>query len=116
MNDNFEKQYLELLQNSSNCNYKFEEQNIGGFDAMVCTIGYMKAYKSEDFSFPYDYGHYYLMDQKVKSANVALDLSYLISLIEKNGFILEKYVKGYWQKHVPHENNDFQDYMILKKK
>ena len=70
----------------------------------------------EDFSFPYDYGHYYLMDQKVKSANVALDLSYLMSLIEKNGFILEKYVKGYWQKHVPHDSNDFQDYLILKKK
>ena len=44
---------LELLYKSTNCDLKFEEQNIGGFSAMVCDVGFMKAYKSEDFSFPY---------------------------------------------------------------
>lgn len=44
---------LDLIQNARNCNYQFEEKNIDGFNATVCNIGYVKAYKAEDFSFPY---------------------------------------------------------------
>ncbi len=75
-----------------------------------------ESYKPESkFSFPFDYGHYRLMDKTVKSANVALNKDYLLALCKKSGFEVIKYVQGYWQKHISQGDNDFQDYIILKK-
>jgi len=75
-------------------------------------------YTSENsgFHFPYDHGNYLLMDEVVKSANVAFRKEYLFNLCKLNGFEIVSYVPGYWQKSVAQQENDFQDYLILKKK
>lgn len=74
-------------------------------------------YKSagKGFHFPFDYGHYLLMDDEVKSANVAFRLEYLTKLCETSGFKIKSFVPGYWQESVPQLDNDFQDYLILEK-
>lgn len=70
---------------------------------------------NQRFSFPYDRGHYLLMDVRVRSANVAYRLSYIRRLAEQYGFSVELTEKGYWQNEAQQENNDFQDVIILKK-
>lgn len=44
---------LKLLQKSVNCSYKFDETDEGNAKVYKCKIGYIKAYKSEYFSYAY---------------------------------------------------------------
>lgn len=44
---------INLLQKAVNCNYKFIETTEGGRRLFRCDIGYVKAYKSEQFSYAY---------------------------------------------------------------
>lgn len=67
------------------------------------------------FQFPHDYGHYRLMDQKVKSANVAFDAGYLESYIQQLGFRLENTFPGFWCGRSKVESLDFQDVVLLQK-
>jgi SAM-dependent methyltransferase len=69
-----------------------------------------------DFNFPFDYGHYALMDDKVKAANVAFDTAFLEETIAKNGLTLNKKIDGFWRLgNRVSEVQDFQDVLILKK-
>ena len=69
-----------------------------------------------DFHFPHDYGHYALMDDKVKAANVAFDTAFLEKTIAQSRLTISKKIDGFWclgkrEKDV----QDFQDVLILKK-
>lgn len=67
------------------------------------------------FQFPYDYGHFALMDEKVKSANVAYDQDYLFNLVKEKGWTIDAFLPGYWCGREKIEGNDFQDIIVLKK-
>lgn len=67
------------------------------------------------FQFQYDYGHFALMDEKVKSANVAYDQEYLFRLVQEKGWVINKFLPGYWCGREKTEGYDFQDIMILRR-
>ena len=68
------------------------------------------------FDFPFDYINYRLMDDGVKSANVAYEKNYLNNeLAGKNGFKVRYLFEGSW-RGLPKENcKEFQDLIILEK-
>lgn len=66
------------------------------------------------FQFPYDYGHYRLMDQQVKSANVAYQEEYLMSVVEDAGLTINKAYYGYWPGRSKADCKDFQDILLLQ--
>ncbi len=69
-----------------------------------------------DFHFPFDFGHYALMDDKVKSANVAFDESFLNKTIANNNLAVTKKIDGFWRLGERESDiQDFQDVLILKK-
>lgn len=68
------------------------------------------------FNFPYDCGNYRLMDDKVKSANVAYEKGYLQeALVKKNKFELKHLFDGTWKKSDKEGCKEFQDLVIIKK-
>lgn len=70
----------------------------------------------KDFNFPYDYGHYKLMDDKIKSANIAFQEDYLQKkLVAENGLQLEALYKGWWSGRNRNQSESFQDIAIIKK-
>ncbi|MBK9248764.1 MAG: class I SAM-dependent methyltransferase [Ignavibacteria bacterium] len=69
----------------------------------------------KEFSFPYNYGHYRLMDDKVQSANVAYEREYVESIITQNGLILDKFIEGSWGGKAPQHVVSYQDMMIISK-
>ena len=70
-----------------------------------------------DFKFPFHYGHYRLMDEKVKSANVAYRMDYLKkALIAANGFKIRHLFAGSWQGLPKEKCKEFQDLVIFEKK
>lgn len=71
---------------------------------------------SPGFDFPKDLGHFRLMDQRVKSANVAYSEDYIKrELIEKNKFQTLHLFEGFWKGMTKESFKDFQDILILKK-
>ncbi len=70
---------------------------------------------NKDFNFKFDLGHYALMDNVVKSANVGYDKDFLFKQFENIGFEIEKHVKGYWCGRKKEYNYAFQDIVVLKK-
>lgn len=69
----------------------------------------------ESFEFPFEYGHYRLMDDEVKSANVAFEENYLLKLARQKGFTVRHLFYGSW-RGLPKENcKEFQDIVILEK-
>ena len=68
------------------------------------------------FNFPYDYGYYRLMDNKVKSANIAFKKEYLHQeLIAKNGLKLRNLHLGWWSGRERKDCESFQDIAIIEK-
>ncbi len=67
------------------------------------------------FVFPYDQGHYRLMDQKVQAANVAFEESYLEEQLHRAGLSVQQFYAGYWCGRAKTECEDFQDILVLKK-
>lgn len=67
------------------------------------------------FDFPYDYGHYRLMDDVVKSANVAFMENHLQSMVSGNGLKIQRLYYGYWRGLPKTECKDFQDIAVLEK-
>lgn len=66
------------------------------------------------FHFKYSFGHYALMDKKVKSANVAYQRDYLLQLAADSGFTLMHEVKGAWCGREKSTYIGFQDIWVLK--
>jgi SAM-dependent methyltransferase len=69
--------------------------------------------KSEFFS--YDFGDYHLHDLKVKNANVAYDMDFILSTASRCGLTLQKYFPGWWISGYKPDTCDFQDIVIFKK-
>ncbi|NRB46128.1 MAG: class I SAM-dependent methyltransferase [Saprospiraceae bacterium] len=67
------------------------------------------------FQFPFDHGHYRLMDEKVKSANVAFDDTYLENYLDKVGLRIENTFPGFWCGRPKADSLDFQDVLLLQK-
>ena len=68
------------------------------------------------FNFPYDRGHYRLMDEQVQSANVAYEEAYLKKMmIEAAGLAPERAYYGYWPGREKADCKDFQDILLLRK-
>ena len=69
-----------------------------------------------EFQFKHDHGHYRLFDEKVKSANVAFEESYLMeNLLSANGLIPSKINYGYWCGRKRDDHEDFQDFVLVLK-
>lgn len=69
----------------------------------------------DKFGFPYDYGHYRLMDDAVKSANVAFDIPYLKDLAAKHGLKIVSINHGHWSELPKGACLNFQDIVIFEK-
>lgn len=67
-----------------------------------------------EFNFKYPHEGYYLMDPKVKEANVAYEESFLYTLIDECGLKLTLLDRGRWTGHA--NSLDFQDVVIMEKK
>lgn len=71
---------------------------------------------SPDFNFPYNRGHYRLMDEQVQSANVAYEENHLQrTMIEAAGLAIEQAHYGYWPGREKAACKDFQDILVLRK-
>ena len=71
--------------------------------------------KNNHFNFPFSKGHYSLMDEKVKGANVAFEEGYLEEVfLQKKLKVYAKYL-GYWAGREKDKTVDFQDVIILEK-
>lgn len=67
------------------------------------------------FQFPYDRGHYRLMDERVKAANVAYQEKWLRDQLKQCGLALESVLPGYWCGRSKEKCLDFQDIVIFKR-
>ena len=67
------------------------------------------------FQFPYDYGGYRLMDEVVKSANVAYEETELQRLVASAKLTTQQCHYGFWCGRPKEQCKDFQDILILKK-
>ncbi|HEX5112908.1 MAG TPA: hypothetical protein VFV79_08680, partial [Saprospiraceae bacterium] len=64
----------------------------------------------------YDHGNYRLLDEKVKSANVAYEESYLFNeIIAKHKYQIESTEFGTWSNMSKGSPIAFQDRIVIKK-
>ena len=66
-----------------------------------------------DFQFPHDHGHYRLMEEGVRAANVAFEESYLLQLISKHHLKVVSTHYGHWCGRPKGECLDFQDFYLI---
>lgn len=69
----------------------------------------------EGFEFPFDYTHYRLMDDEVKSANVAFEEKHLREMVERHSLQVRHLCYGYWRGLSKSNCKDFQDILVLEK-
>lgn len=70
-----------------------------------------------DFHFKHDYGHYRLLDDQVKAANVAYEETFLkTSLLPESRWTFIHQYYGYWSGKRAIEQPDFQDFVIVEKR
>lgn len=74
---------------------------------------HIQAPLNPSFAFPFDYGHYCLMSNQVKGANVAYQKSWLMAQIAANGFQIVEHLPGFWL--TGQKKHEFQDILILQK-
>ena len=67
------------------------------------------------FDFPHHHGHYRLMDDVVKSANVAFEERHLRSMASRHGLKIRQIHYGYWRGLPKAGCRDFQDIVVLEK-
>ncbi len=72
--------------------------------------------ESNSFRFPYKRKGYRLMNENVKSANVAFEEQHIVKIIKNRGFRITNIVHGYW-KNIKNkrELTDFQDIIVVEK-
>jgi SAM-dependent methyltransferase len=63
-------------------------------------------------NFAYDYGHYRLCDNKVVTANIALEQSYLFEIYEKAGLEITHIEHGWWSHG--NKTEEYQDIVIAR--
>lgn len=68
-----------------------------------------------EFSFPYGYSGYRLMDNDVKAANIAIEFRTLERLCCRHDIRIDHYIEGYWKSNVDKsDHNSFQDVIVLR--
>jgi ubiquinone/menaquinone biosynthesis C-methylase UbiE len=67
------------------------------------------------FSFPYQKENYRLMNEKVPSANIAFNETYLLDMIKSSNLKLENKIYGSWANRQNDDLFDFQDILVFKK-
>lgn len=68
------------------------------------------------FKFSIDKGNHKLMDEKVVSANIAIQMESLKNMVKEAKLNLTGKINGFWNtQHLKSDHNDFQDIIILKK-
>ena len=70
---------------------------------------------SDGFNFINSFGHYSLLDKKVKEANVAYQEDYLFKMIHQNNLIIDKILYGCWSGRPRNETFGLQDKLLLSK-
>lgn len=65
------------------------------------------------FSFPHDYGHYRLMDDRVRAANVSFREDWLRISAQRCGLRIEAVHYGYWCGREKGKCLDFQDIVVF---
>lgn len=72
---------------------------------------------NDEFNFKYKYGHYSLMNPKVKEANIAFEEDYLFNnIIAESQLNISQKFYGYWSGRPKDISLDFQDTLLLEKK
>lgn len=72
--------------------------------------------QNPEFSFTHKLGGYFLMDKKVKGANVAFEEDYLLhTIINTKRFKVKEVSYGHWCGREKSQSFDFQDVLILEK-
>jgi SAM-dependent methyltransferase len=66
------------------------------------------------FSFPHDHGHYRLMDERVRAANVSFREDWLRASAQRCGLRIEAIHYGYWCGREKAECLDFQDVVVFR--
>lgn len=69
-----------------------------------------------NFRFDHAYENYYLMDKKVKGANVCFKKEYLLKIIDASGFEIVRSIPGSWSGIPKISPVAFQDVLVLKRK
>ena len=69
-----------------------------------------------DFIFPHAYKNCFLMDKKVKEANVAYDEGYLLDLFRQTNLKVEKIHYGGWSRGETINEFDFQDIVVFSRR
>ncbi len=67
------------------------------------------------FAFPHDHGHYRLMDERVRAANVSFREDWLRALAQGCGLGIEAIHYGYWCGREKGECIDFQDVVVFRR-
>jgi ubiquinone/menaquinone biosynthesis C-methylase UbiE len=67
------------------------------------------------YSFAYDKGNYKLMNEKVPSANIAFNETYINEMIEISHLKLKNKIYGTWANRANNDLFDFQDILVLEK-
>lgn len=70
--------------------------------------------KGGTFVFERESSHHWLMDKRVKAANVAYEESWLMPVIASKGLRVKQVQYGYWCGPSESENPDFQDIIVLE--
>ncbi len=74
------------------------------------------AFNNSKFIFPIKKDNYRLMDDKVKSANIAFNITKIEEMIKNNDLIIKKNIQGYWSNvEKTSEDNDYQDIVVFEK-
>ena len=69
------------------------------------------------FDFKHDHGHYRLLDEQVKAANVAYEETFLKeTLLPEEQWKINYQFYGFWSGERAIEQPDFQDFVIVEKK
>ncbi|MGC1206109.1 MAG: class I SAM-dependent methyltransferase, partial [Flavobacteriaceae bacterium] len=70
--------------------------------------------KKEGFGFPIKKNGYRLMNNKVKSGNIAIHKDKLNEMMDKENLHIVKIIDGFWKENK--ESSEYQDIVIFKKK
>lgn len=72
--------------------------------------------KRKDFNFPFKHGGFRLMNESVKSGNIAINKTKLNKMLKKARLKKVKLIDGYWKDKIKDETKkEYQDIVVFKK-
>ncbi|MGB4838269.1 MAG: methyltransferase domain-containing protein [Saprospiraceae bacterium] len=104
--DNYLSQIERVLKPGGKCFATFFIINRDSFKLMN---------ESKGMNFEFNKGHYFLMNENVKEANIAFEEEYLLSGLGNYNFQIDSVDYGYWSGRSKSVYSDFQDSIIFSK-